>query len=111
MTRLITHTSKILQGLYNSGAEELLPVSVDGCARSQRLPRHKEPFCQRQPIAGRAGRKSGEQSWDIWSERWTCLRQKVSAFELQSLSCFVRRLLQHHWRFDTANLLQSASEG
>ena len=110
MTRLLTDTAKIFQRLHNPRAEKLLPIAVHRCARSQRLPRHEEPFCQCQSIAGCASRKFWKQSGNVRREAGTCLSEKVSAFELPGISFFVRRLLQHHGSFHAANLLQSASQ-
>src|SRR3984893_2789731 len=110
MTRLLTDTAKIFQRLHNPRAEKLLPIAVHRCARSQGLPRHEEPFCQRQSIAGCASRKFWKQSGDVGREGGTCLGEKISPLELQGISFFVSRLLHHDGSFEAANLLQSASQ-
>src|ERR1700680_2358796 len=110
MTRLFTDTAKIFQRLHNPRAEKLLPIAVHRCARSQWLPRHEEPFCQCQSIAGCASRKFWKQSGDVRREGGTCLSEKVSALELQGISFFVRRLLHHQRSFEAENLLQSPSQ-
>src|ERR1043165_2642083 len=97
MAWFFAYTAKILQRCDDAKSKELLPITIHRRTRGKRLTGRKEPTCQRQAIAGFAGREGRKYARYIWSKRLPDFGKKVSSFEFQSLPKFIRGLL-HHYR-------------
>ena len=89
MAGLLAHAAEILQRLYDSCPEELLPVAIDRRARGQWLSGQKEPLGQRQAIARSTCGKLWKYSRDVGRERRTDLGQEIAALEFQRRPLFI----------------------
>ncbi len=53
----LSHTTEVFQCLDQPGSEKLFPVAIHRDACGQRLPGHKEPLREGQPVERRSVRK------------------------------------------------------
>src|SRR5580765_3518087 len=95
MARLLAHASKIFQGFYESGSEELFPIPVYSNSRGQWLAGGKKPFGEGQPVARLTCRQPRENSRNIRGEICPNFRKNVAALKLPGGTLFVWLLFGH----------------